>query len=117
MLVLATGLGESGLARAEQLSTDITVDLEGTPTADEDVVEDSGSGAPLLIDLGGLPEAAAISAYAALPGGDALFAVEFGGGYAVKRGEIEGGASSARDEIRASDLHASATKISENNSL
>ena len=62
-------------ALAEDISTDVTVDLDGTVAADEDVVEDT-AGTATKIDVGTLPAAADLTGYSVLPGGDALFAID-----------------------------------------
>ena len=62
-------------AHAEEISTDITVDLAGTLATDEDVVEDA-SGTITEIDLGALPAASDVTGYSIAPGGDVLFAID-----------------------------------------
>lgn len=62
-------------AFAEEISTDITVDLGGTLAADEDVVEDI-AGVATKIDVGTLPAAADVIGYSILPGGDVLFSID-----------------------------------------
>jgi hypothetical protein len=61
---------------ADEISTDITADLGGTIASDEDVVEDTGSGAPAKIALGALPAAADVIGYSLAPGGDILFSLD-----------------------------------------
>jgi hypothetical protein len=62
-------------AVAEEISTDVTVDLGGTLAADEDVVEDT-AGTATKIDVGTLPAAADLTGYSILPGGDVLFSID-----------------------------------------
>ena len=76
-LMVAFGPAAPVLA-ANELSTDVTADLEGTLAADHDAVEDTGSGAPAKIDLGALPAAADVSAYSVATNGDVLFALDAG---------------------------------------
>jgi hypothetical protein len=61
---------------ADEISTDITADLGGTIANDEDVVEDTGSGAPTKIALGALPAASDVIGYSLAPGGDILFSLD-----------------------------------------
>ena len=61
---------------AEEISTDVTTDLGGTIAADEDVVEDTGSGAPTKIALGTLPAAADVIGYSIATNGDILFSLD-----------------------------------------
>lgn len=60
---------------ANELSTDITVDLGGTLTDDEDVVEDA-AGSVTQIDLGALPAAADLIGYSIAANGDVLFSLD-----------------------------------------
>jgi len=60
----------------DEISTDITTDLGGTVAADEDVVEDSGAGAPAKIALGTLPAAADVIGYSIATNGDILFSLD-----------------------------------------
>ena len=60
---------------ANEISTDITVDLGGTLTADEDAVEDD-AGSVTQIDLGTLPAAADLSGYSIASNGDVLFSLD-----------------------------------------
>jgi hypothetical protein len=62
-------------AFAEEISTDVTVDLDGTVAADEDVVEDA-AGVATKIDVGTLPAAADLTGYSILPGGDVVFSID-----------------------------------------
>ena len=73
--VLALLTGPPAFA-AEEISTDITTDLSGTIANDEDVVEDSGAGAPAKIALGALPAAADVSGYTVANNGNVLFAID-----------------------------------------
>jgi hypothetical protein len=69
-LALAVALVQP--AGAQEISTDVTVDLGGTLAADEDVVEVAG-GTATPIDLGALPPNADLIGYSVTAGGDALF--------------------------------------------
>jgi hypothetical protein len=60
---------------ANEISTDITVDLGGTLTADEDAVEDD-AGSVTQIDLGALPAAADLIGYSIAANGDVLFSLD-----------------------------------------
>ena len=62
---------------ADEISTDITVDLAGTLATDEDVVEDV-AGTATKIDLGTLPAAADVIGYSVANGGDVLFSLDIG---------------------------------------
>ena len=73
MLALAVFLALP--AWSEEISTDITVNLGGTPAADEDVVEDV-AGVATKIGVGTLPAAADVTGYSILPGGDILFSID-----------------------------------------
>lgn len=61
---------------ANEISTDITVDLAGTLATDHDVVEDTGAGAPTPIDLGSIPDAADVSGYSVATNGNVLFSLD-----------------------------------------
>ncbi|RIL06540.1 MAG: hypothetical protein DCC71_06425 [Proteobacteria bacterium] len=61
---------------ANEISTDVTVDLSGTLATDHDVVEDTGSGAPAPVDLGSIPGAADVSGYSVATNGDVLFSLD-----------------------------------------
>jgi hypothetical protein len=60
---------------AEEISTDVTVVLDGTLAADEDVVEDAAS-AVAKIELGALPAAADVIGYSVATNGDVLFSLD-----------------------------------------
>ena len=74
-LGVATLLGAPAFA-ANEISTDVTVDLSGTLATDHDVVEDTGSGAPTQIDLGTIPDAADVSGYSIATNGNVLFSLD-----------------------------------------
>lgn len=61
---------------ADEISTDVTTDLSGTVANDEDVVEDTGTGAPAKVDLGSIPAAADVTGYSIAPGGDVLLSFD-----------------------------------------
>lgn len=79
VLGLAMALGAAvalpGLA-AEEISTDVTVDLAGTLASDEDVVEDAVGSGVTKIDVGALPAAADLIGYSVATGGDILFSLD-----------------------------------------
>jgi hypothetical protein len=60
---------------ANEISTDITVDLGGTLAADEDAVEDD-AGSVTKIDMGTLPAAADLTGYSIATNGDVLFSID-----------------------------------------
>lgn len=60
---------------ANEISTDVTVDLGGTLSADEDAVEDD-AGSVTKIDLGALPAAADLTGYSIATNGDVLFSID-----------------------------------------
>jgi hypothetical protein len=81
----------------DEISTDITTDLGGTIAADEDVVEDTGSGAPPKISLGSLPAAADVIGYSIATNGDILFSIDIAA-------ELAGGVDvTPRDVVRWND--------------
>jgi hypothetical protein len=91
-MLLALAL--AGPAAAQELSIDVTADLDGTLAADEDVVEDGGSGAPAKVSLGALPAAADVVGYSVAAGGDVLFALDV-------TAELAGGVvATPRDVVR-----------------
>lgn len=73
-LVLGAALGLPAHA-ANEISTDITVDLAGTLAADEDVIEDA-AGTTAKIDVGTLPSAADVIGYSVAPSGDVVFSLD-----------------------------------------
>ena len=75
VLALGAALALPALA-ADEISTDITADLGGTVANDEDVVEDTGSGAPAKIALGALPAAADVIGYSIATNGNILFSLD-----------------------------------------
>lgn len=74
VLVLGAALALPATA-ANEISTDITVDLGGTLTDDEDAVEDA-AGSVSQIDLGTLPAAADLIGYSIAGNGDILFSLD-----------------------------------------
>jgi hypothetical protein len=77
LVVFALGAGLALPALAEkEISTDITTDLSGTIANDEDVVGDTGAGAPAKIALGALPAAVDVSGYTIASNGNILFAID-----------------------------------------
>lgn len=74
-VLLAIATAATPVLAANEISTDITVDLGGTLTTDEDVVEDAG-GAPAKIDVGTLPPAADLIGYSVAPNGDVVFSLD-----------------------------------------
>lgn len=73
-IVLGSALAAPAQA-ANEISTDITVDLAGTLAADEDVVEDD-AGVTAKIDVGTLPPAADVIGYSVAPNGDVVFSID-----------------------------------------
>jgi hypothetical protein len=93
---LALALASPAFA-TDEISTDITTDLGGTIAADEDVVEDTGSGAPPKISLGSLPAAADVIGYSIATNGDILFSIDIAA-------ELAGGVDvTPRDVVRWND--------------
>jgi len=74
-LLFALATAATPAFAANEISTDITVDLDGTITADEDVVEDAG-GTATKIDVGTLPAAADVIGYSVAPGGNVVFSID-----------------------------------------
>jgi hypothetical protein len=74
-LVLAFSAVLALPAAANEISTDITVNLGGTLTDDEDAVEDA-AGSVTQIDLGALPAAADLIGYSIATNGDVLFSLD-----------------------------------------
>lgn len=104
LLLLTLGLP----ARAQEISTDVTADLGGTIAADEDVVVDSGSGAPPKLDLGALPANVDVTGYTVADDGDALFSIDVtaelaGGVTATPRDVVRWNGSSYSIELAGAD--------------
>lgn len=74
-ILLALATAATPAFAANEISTDITVDLGGTIAADEDVVEDAG-GAATKIDVGTLPAAADVIGYSVAPNGNVVFSID-----------------------------------------
>lgn len=107
VLLLAGSLAIPSSAAVE-LSTDITVDLDGTLAHDEDVVEEDSGGVVTKIELGELPGDADLVAYSVATNGDVLFTLDVtaslpGGVDATPRDVVRWNGSSYSLELRGAD--------------
>lgn len=109
LALAASVLAASPAAPATELSTDITADLSGTVANDEDVVEDTGAGAPGKIPLGALPAASDVTGYSVAGNGDVLLSFETttslaGGVVASPRDVVRWNGTSYSIELRGEDV-------------